>query len=125
MERLEHSLTLPPGSDIPPEVDSCTRNLSEAGLVNLCRRTISASGCARRRPHAAQVGADLVDVEGGGEPELGRRRRAVRRPGHGRLGGIDALYRAIEERNATLTAWARALLEAASHLHGLVASASK
>jgi hypothetical protein len=42
-------------------------------------------------------------------------------------GGVptDALYRAIEERNATLTAQARALLEAASHLHDLVASASK
>ena len=42
-----------------------------------------------------------------------------------RAGSTDALHRAVEERNATLTAQARALLEAASHLHALVAGASK
>ncbi len=42
-----------------------------------------------------------------------------------RAGSTDALHRAIAERNATLTAQARALLEAASHLHVLVVGASK
>jgi hypothetical protein len=40
-------------------------------------------------------------------------------------GSTDALHRAIAERNATLTAQARALLEAAGHLHDLIAGASK
>lgn len=42
-----------------------------------------------------------------------------------RAGSTDALHGAIAERNATLTAQARALLEAASHLHDLIAGASK
>jgi DNA-binding transcriptional MerR regulator len=42
-----------------------------------------------------------------------------------RAGSTDALHRAIAERNATLTAQARALLKAASHLHDLIAGASK
>jgi DNA-binding transcriptional MerR regulator len=42
-----------------------------------------------------------------------------------RAGSTDALHRAIAERNATLTRQAAALLEAASHLHDLIAGASK
>jgi len=40
-------------------------------------------------------------------------------------GSAEALHRAIEERNARLTEQAYALLEAASHLHDLIAGASK
>ena len=40
-------------------------------------------------------------------------------------GSAEALHQAIEERNARLTEQAHALLEAASHLHDLIAGASK
>jgi hypothetical protein len=39
--------------------------------------------------------------------------------------GLVLVHRAIEERNARLTEQAHALLEAASHLHDLIAGASK
>jgi hypothetical protein len=40
-------------------------------------------------------------------------------------GSAEALHQAIEERNARLTEQAHALLEAAGHLHDLIAGASK
>jgi DNA-binding transcriptional MerR regulator len=42
-----------------------------------------------------------------------------------RAGSTEALHQAIAERNARLTEQAQALLEGASHLHDLIAGASK